>query len=151
VGTPFPRNPLHPCLYDDPKQNSGSACSRTPYSSHQRWLWPYPAREGNKRVHCIWDLHKALTNPCFRKQGATLANFMLWYQKIFAPIELYHWKSCKFLQTSGTLYLDFTFPFTGCYNSNVLPQFGMSQYNSLNVHRDRNLKVGWLHGKRLDS
>jgi len=40
-------------------------------------------REGNKRVHCIRDLQKSLRNSCFRKQNATLARFMPWYQKIF--------------------------------------------------------------------
>jgi len=34
---------------------------------------------GNKRVRCIRGLQKALTNPCFRKQGATLGTFMLRY------------------------------------------------------------------------
>jgi len=42
------------------------------------------------KVRYIQDLQKALTNPCFRKQGATLANFMLRYQKIFVPIRLCH-------------------------------------------------------------
>jgi len=36
----------------------------------------------------------------------------------------------------------FAFSFTSSCNSNVLPQFGMSQYNSLNVNRDRNFEVG---------
>ena len=31
---------------------------------------------------------KSLTNSCFRKQGATLAIFMLCYQKIFMPKKL---------------------------------------------------------------
>ena len=64
-------------------------CSRTPYSSHQPCLWPWPdlTRERNKRVRCIRDLHKPLINPFFRKPCATLANFMVCtFQKIFVPI-----------------------------------------------------------------
>ena len=57
----------------------------SPYSSHQRRLKPDLTREGNKRVRCIRHLRKALANLCFRKQGATLANFILCYQKIFVP------------------------------------------------------------------
>jgi len=37
-------------------QKSGTACSRTPYCSHQRWLWPDATREGNKRVRWTRDL-----------------------------------------------------------------------------------------------
>jgi len=33
----------------------------------------------------------------------------------------------------GTLCIVFAFSFTSYYESNVLPQFGMSQYDSLNV------------------
>jgi len=43
-----------------------------------------------KRFRFIRDLVKALKNLCFRKQGATLANCMLCYEKIFVPIKLCH-------------------------------------------------------------
>ena len=36
-------------------------------------------------VRWISHLQKALTNPWFRKQGATLANFILCYQKTLRP------------------------------------------------------------------
>ena len=42
---------------------------------------------------CIRDLPKALENSCFRKQGATLPNFMLYCHKIFVPT-----KFSKFMQ-----------------------------------------------------
>ena len=67
-------------------QNSESACSRSPYyTSHQGWLYPDLAREWNKRARWIWHFQMALANPWFGKQGATLANFILCYQKIFVP------------------------------------------------------------------
>ena len=45
-------------LWRSKTQNSGSACSRTPYSSQQRWLWPNLTREGNKWVRCIRNLQR---------------------------------------------------------------------------------------------
>ena len=51
---------------------------------------PVLTREGGKRVRYIQDLQMAPTNPYFRKQGKTLANFMLCYQKIFVPIRFCH-------------------------------------------------------------
>jgi len=42
----------------------------------------------------------------------------------------------------GTFCPVFAFSFTSCYNSNVLPQLGVLQHNSLNFDRaDRNFKV----------
>jgi len=38
-----------------------------------------------------------------------------------------------FADDQGAFCLVFGFYFTGCYNSDILPQFRMSQYNSLNV------------------
>ena len=77
-------------LWRPKTQISGSASSRNPYSSHQLWLWLDLMREENKQVRCIRHLPNALTNPCFSKQGATLANFMLCYQTIFVPIKCCH-------------------------------------------------------------
>ena len=54
-----------------------------------------PDERGVKQVRCIRDLKKA---PCFRKQGATLANLVLCYQKIFVPIKLCHCISFIFVQ-----------------------------------------------------
>jgi len=54
-----------------------------------------PDERGVKQVRCIRDLKKA---PCFRKQGATLANLVLCYQKIFVPIKLCHCISSIFVQ-----------------------------------------------------
>jgi len=64
--------------------------SETPHCSHQRWLWPDLTREGNKRVRWIRHLEKALTNSYFQKTSATLAAFMLRYQKIFVPKKFCH-------------------------------------------------------------
>jgi len=44
-----------------------------------------PEREWNKRVRCIGHLQKAVSNPCFWKQRATLVKFILCWQMIFAP------------------------------------------------------------------
>jgi len=38
-----------------------------------------------------------------------------------------------FADDQGTFCIVFAFSFTSYYKSNVLPQFGMSQYDSLNV------------------
>jgi len=62
---------------------------------------------------------KGLTSLWFRKQGATLANFILCYQKVFVPKNL----SLKFMHIhtddQGTFWLVFVFYFTSCYNSRM--------------------------------
>ena len=35
-------------------------------------------------------VQKALTNPCFRKQDATLTDYLLGYEKIFVPKKFCH-------------------------------------------------------------
>jgi len=92
----------------------------SPCSSHQRWLKPDLTRErNNKRVRWIRHLQKALTNSWFRKQGATLANFILFNKKIFVPKNL----SLKIMHIDtddqGTFWLVFPFYFTSCYNSRM--------------------------------
>ena len=91
----------------------------SPYSSHQRWLEPDLTREWNKWVRWIRNLQKALTNRWFRKQGTTLANFILCYQNIFVPKNL----SLNFMHIytddQGTFWLVFVFYFTNCYNSRM--------------------------------
>jgi len=49
-----------------------------------------PDERGEQTGTLHSDLQKALTNLCFRKQSATLANFMLCHQKIFVPQEFRH-------------------------------------------------------------
>jgi len=49
-------------------QNPASTCSRIPYSSHQRWLWPGLTGEGHKRARCFRDHQKALANLWFKKK-----------------------------------------------------------------------------------
>jgi len=57
---------------------------QNPYSSHQRGLRPGLARVAQEGT-LLSDLQKALANTRFIKQGETLANFMLFYQRIFCP------------------------------------------------------------------
>jgi len=47
-----------------------------------------PGEGRNKRERCIEHLQTALTNHCFRKQSATLAN--PGYRKIFSPKKFCH-------------------------------------------------------------
>jgi len=54
-------------------------------------MWRDLTRKGNKRVHSTRDFSKALTNPRFIKQCATLVNFMLCYQNIFLPMKFNHY------------------------------------------------------------
>jgi len=87
-----------------------------------------------KKLRCIRHLQKALTSPCFRKQGSTPAKFILVYQKVFVPKKFCQRNSCRFFaHDQGTFCLVFAFYFTSCYNLDVLPQSGMPQQNGLNV------------------
>ena len=83
------------------------------YSSHQWWLWPPDLTiEGNKRVRYIQDFQKVLTNPCFRKQSATLANLVVlsdFCSHTILPL--------KFLQMISELLHSFAVSFTSSYNS----------------------------------
>jgi len=55
-----------------------------------------------------------------------------------------------FVADQGNFCLVFAFSFISCYNSNVWPQFGMSQYNRLNVQSWlRNFKVGKASSERI--
>jgi len=58
---------------------------------------------------------------CFSKQGVTLANFMLCYQKTCAhkilPLKIMQ----IFAANQGKFCLVFAFWFTSCCNANVLP------------------------------
>ena len=81
----YPWVPSVSLLWHYITQNSGSTSSRTPCTSYQPWLWPNMTREGNKKVRCIWDIQNALTNPCFRKQGATLANLCYIIRRFLYP------------------------------------------------------------------
>jgi len=74
------------------------------------------------------EYSKASNKACFRKQGATLANFIPCYQKIFAPKKFLIKIHADFCRWQGTFCLVFAFSFTSCYNSNALPQFGVLQY-----------------------
>ena len=60
-------------------QNSGTPTARTRGGCNHAWR---ERGTSNKRVRCIRGLQKALTNPYFRKQGATLANFMLCHRPV---------------------------------------------------------------------
>jgi len=101
-------------------QNAESACSRNPwtlqFASAVIVTRPDLTREWNKRVRWIRHLQKALTKPWFRKQGATLANFIMCHQKLFVPKHL----SLKFMHIyaddQGTFWLVFALYFTSCYN-----------------------------------
>jgi len=70
-------------------------------------------------VRWIRHLRKALASPWFKKHGATLANFILCYPKIFVAKNL----SIKFMHIytdyQGTFWLVFAFYFTSCYNSRM--------------------------------
>jgi len=99
-------------------------------------------REGKKRVHCIRDLQKAMTNPGFRNHGVNLAILCCVIRRF-----LCRWKSVieihtDFCRWSGNFLLVFTVSSTNCYNCNVFQQFGMSQYNSLNVQSWPKFKCG---------
>jgi len=48
-----------------------------------------------------------------------------------------------FADDQGHFCLDFGFSFTCCINSNVLPQIGMWQYNSLNVQSWTKYQCGY--------
>jgi len=80
-------------------------------------------------VRWIRHLQNALTNPWFRKQGATLANFILFYQKIFVPKNL----SLKFMHNIFIQMIRELFGYFLHFISlvelqfeKVLPQFGVS-------------------------
>jgi len=79
-----------------PVQKPRSPAPRISGDCNQTW-------EGNKRNKRGGTLHSASSkgsdNPNFRKQGATLDNLILCYQKIFVPKKLCHWSSHTFLQT----------------------------------------------------
>ena len=87
------------------------------------------------------------------KQSSTLATFILCYQKIFVSKSSVKKIRAYFCRCSGTILPSFGFSFTSCDNSHVFQQFGVSQYNALNVHswlehlnvqmfECRNFKVG---------
>ena len=82
-----------------------------PHSDDCNQTWP----EWSKRMRWIRHLRKALTNPWFRKQGATLVNFIQWCQKIFAQ-KICHYNSHIFVQM---IRLVFAFYFTSCYKSRI--------------------------------
>jgi len=88
------------------------------YSSYQRWLQPDQTREWNKRVRCVQHLRKALTNPWFRKQVATLVSFILCY-KIFGPKIFVIKFIYIYTDDQGISWLVFAFYFTSCYNSGM--------------------------------
>jgi len=69
---------------------------------------------------------------------------MLCYQTVYASIKFVIKIHGDFCRWSGKFCLIFAFSLTTCYNSNALPQFGMSQYNSLNVQ-------SWLKFQNGDS
>ena len=80
-----------------------------------------------------------MTNPWFRKQGATPVNFILCYQTIFVPRIL----SLKFMHIytddQGIFWLVFAFYFTSCYNSIMYYRnFREMYYRNRNVLPNRN-------------
>jgi len=86
-------------------------------SGYCNQTWP---GSGTVRGCAGFGIFKGLwQNPWFRKQGATLANFILCYQKIFVPKNL----SLKFMHIytddQRTFWLVFAFYFTSCYNSRM--------------------------------
>jgi len=121
-------------------QYSKSVCSRNPWSLQLASAVIVTRSDRGieqERVHWNWHLQKALTNPWFRKQGSTLASFILLsYQKIFMPKNL----SLKLIyictDDQGTFWLVFAFYFTSCYNSRI-------HYRNLECH----IKRVWLFNR----
>jgi len=70
-------------------QNMGD---KDPFCSAFWHPWTRPDENGEQvgRPTLHSGSSKNLVNSCFRKQGATPANFMLCYQKIFVPINIPH-------------------------------------------------------------
>jgi len=78
-------------------------------------------------VRWIRHLQNALTNPWFRKQGTTLANFILCYQKISVLKDVSLKVMLIYTDHQGTFWLLFAFLFYQLLQfENELPQFGVS-------------------------
>jgi len=61
-------------------------------------------RRSGTNGYAAFGIFETLTNPCYRKQDATLANFILCYQKIFVTKKFRHWHSCRYLQIVRELF-----------------------------------------------
>jgi len=103
---------LYSCVTMGRKSSVHSTCcTLLRRLSEQLWIWCLGklwSFDGlpNLMLKWIWcGSEGSYDDLYFRKQGATLANFMLCYQRTFCLV--------------------FALSFTSCYNSNVLPQFGI--------------------------
>ena len=94
--------------------------------------------------HAAFGSSKAFANPCFRKQSAILANFMIFvpiksvieFMQSFTDNQITFSQFLHFVTRCSTFSPSFCIFFIRCSsrnNSNVLSQFGISQYNSFNV------------------
>jgi len=94
-----------------------------------------PDERGEKAVRCIRDLPKPLTNPylIFGKQGATTGQFHVVLSEDFCTHKILSFHSCRYFQIIRNFSLVFAIFFSSRCNWNVLSQFGISQYNIMNV------------------
>jgi len=83
----------------------------------------------------LWFLFEGSCDDFYvRKQGATLANFMLCYQRTFCL-------ECTVLV--------FALSFTSCYNSNILLQFGVRKKNNWSLRLSLIYFIGFTYSRSV--